>query len=205
MNRKTETDNGINPDEQFPLVERLLYRLAHDHTAQYRMTFDEAKSDAFLGFMKACRNYKPGKGTKFSTWCRMVTWGQMKSLRMDEARKYLELVELNEELVGEIPHEERSNPRVDAMHDRIHPRESLASVIIALFREAPREMFTVATTLSEDGKEMLALFAQAPREVAGDRRLQCRQVRDRFARRFGVERSNQAYREVRTMMMEAFA
>jgi len=206
MNDTTLISNGINPDEQVPLGEKLLYSLAHSHRAEYpHVTFEEARSDTYAGFMKACRNYKIGKGTKFSTWCRLVAWGELKSCRMSEARKYFPTEPLLEEVVGEIPDERKVNLRVTILHDNIHPRESLGTVLIKLFREAPREMIGLSEVLSEDAKEMLALFTEATQDVAVERHTQCKKARQLFAQKVGWERADKAYAEVRNSLLEAFA
>ena len=61
--------NHVDPIEVFPTVEKMLYKLAWKFSKAQRLPFEDMRSEAYAGFMKACNNYQPKKGMKFSSWC----------------------------------------------------------------------------------------------------------------------------------------
>ena len=56
----------LSPDDRFREVERFVYKLAWGFRRKYGIPFDEAKSEAFVGYMAAVESYDGS--TKFITW-----------------------------------------------------------------------------------------------------------------------------------------
>lgn len=200
--RQLNTTLSVDPEAELPKVEKLLYSLAWGFAQKYGLNFDEAKSNSYLGFMKACRNYKPGKGMKFSSWCRLVTWGQHMSLVMQRASKHIETIELNDEIVGEPAY---VNQRTLQLCETAALRGSLSSTLCRLLREAPAEMIEVAEGLSEEGQEMLLLFMEAPEELIQDRTEEVEHLLKQFAQSHGKEVCRRTFREIYQSFANAFA
>jgi hypothetical protein len=97
----------IDANAAFPKVEKMLYNLAWKFTQQYpKLTFEDARSQAYWGFMEAVRLWnKRGyseERAKFSTWCYQCTWFNLKNMITERSKDVLEFVDLNEELVGQV-------------------------------------------------------------------------------------------------------
>ena len=200
----------INPSEVFPGVERLLNGLAHKFSERYGLDFDEARSDAFEGFMKACNNYRPGKGMKFCTWCHFVAWGHMQSLLMRRLTRRIEMVEINEELVGACPESfpEEVLKACDELHDLASRPKSLGRVIMTLFLESPKEILQVVESLSQEAQELFMLFAEHRAEHHSSfptRADQVLHVKETFSQRYDPETTERAFREVRTQLAHTWA
>lgn len=200
--RPPNTNLSVDPELELPKVEKLLYSLAWDFAQKYGLSFDEARSNSYVGFMKACRNFKPDRGMKFSSWCRLVTWGQHKSLIMRRAEKYVETVELNEELVGEAT---EVNYTTLELCEKLPARESLASTLCRLICEAPAEMMEVTEGLSEEAQEIFFLFLESPKEIIKDRSEEVAYLKEQFARKHGKEKSRTAFQELCRSLAQAFA
>lgn len=95
----------IDPVAEYPKVEKMLLKLVWKFTEEYPISFEEALSEAYNAFVKACYTYKPERGTKFSSWCYFVVWGNLKTAIMKRTEDPLVFVEINEDLMGAAPPE----------------------------------------------------------------------------------------------------
>lgn len=199
----TETEMQVDPEVEFPKVEQMLYGLAWSFTRKYGWDFEDSRSEAYSGFMKACRNYRQGKGTKFSSWCHMVVWGFLQSEAIRRYRNPATFVEINEEICGEVP--EVANPKILELAEKT-TRGSLQDVFSTLASETPRQLFEVSQNLSDDAQDLLNLFWSLPKELrVRGRRQQIETIREHHARLCGEERSKAAFYELRGSLSEAFA
>lgn len=128
----------IDPNEQFPQVEKMLYDLAWKCANAYPVTFEEAKSEAYYAFVRSCQDYDPdkSKGAKFSTWCYFWVWTQLKTFVTKRSVDPLIFVEMKEDLLGGKPD----------------------------LRSESMEMFC---DLSDDAKEIIQLLIETPAEILG--------------------------------------
>ena len=182
----------------------MLYALAWKFARAYGMTFEEARSEASAGFMKACNNYRPKKGTKFSSWCYFVVWGYLKSHIMQRAKDPLIFIEINEELLGSAP-VQRSEKALRLL-DRMPFNGSIADSFSTLLMECPREMLDATESLSSEAQELLNLFWECPREIISARAHpeQVQQARQAHQRKHGKHKTERAFQEIRTALREAF-
>jgi hypothetical protein len=137
----------VDPVEMFPSVEKMIYCQAWKFAKKYPITFEEAKSQAYYGFIRACYKYTPGK-QKFSSWCYFLVWVTLKDLIMARAKDPM------------IP--------VDPMPDTEAGRreaEELMGVSTdesGMFREGIED---TVSDLSNEAKEMLGLLLEPPAEL----------------------------------------
>lgn len=203
---KTTNELSVDPNEMLPTVEKMLYNLAWKFHSMYGWPFDEALSEAYAGFMKACRIYRPGKGMKFSSYCYLAVWGFLKSESMKRAKsaKNMPLVEIDEQVCGETP--EISNPHLLMMTEHVR-RGSLQQTFATLLSECPRELHDITSSLSEDAQELFFLFWNSPGEIAR-MRARADQVKAAcalHAQQRSQERTAAAFAELRITMAQAFA
>jgi len=137
MNRKMP----IDPNEVFPQVENMLYSLAWSTAKKYPVTFEEARSEAYFAFMKACTEYSraKSKGGKFSSWCYFKTWTHLKTWITKRTNDRLVFME--------------NNDREDTM--AIAAPATVSSHI------------ELVEDLSEDAREMVNMLVETPAELLG--------------------------------------
>lgn len=136
--------NLVDPDEVFPQVEKMLYDQAWKFTRKYpALPFDEAKSQAFWAFVKACQEWNDfghDRGVKFSTFCYFGVWAQLQNLVMARSKDRLVPCEINEEMVGAAP------PERSEVLDLIHELPEDCKEIVHLLLEMPAELLGVNMT-----------------------------------------------------------
>ncbi len=134
----TPTTAHINPETELVHVQDLLYKLAWRCANTYPVPFEEALSEAYMIYMRACASYKPDRGAKFSTWLQFCVSLELKTFvtkrTVDASR--LSFIEIDEETCGGA-----------AQHR--HPLQEWAG------------------DLSEDAQELLSLLLETPEEVLG--------------------------------------
>lgn len=126
----------VNPDEELPKVERMLCDLAWRTALAYPVLFEEAKSEAYYAFMRACEQFDRTRGSKFSTWCYFWVWTHLKTF---VTRRSVDPLYFTDTLPEEAASEEPSK-----------------------FRECLEE---VINDLSEDAKEIMSLLLETPKEL----------------------------------------
>jgi len=97
MNTATPT---IDPDVALPQVEKMIFSLAWKTAQTYPVPFEEAKSEAYYAFVRACHDYRPNKGTKFSSWCYFWVWTRLKDMVMARSKDPHVFVEIDDDLCG---------------------------------------------------------------------------------------------------------
>lgn len=134
-------NTAVNPSVEFPKVEKMLYNLAWKFHAQYPLlAFEEAKSQAYWGFMEACRMYKEGHKTKFLTFCYQIVWYKLKDLVMSGSSDRLVLSEMDDDLCGEVA------PAVSNVRDLIADLPQDAHTIVEMLLETPAELIGLSMT-----------------------------------------------------------
>lgn len=126
--------NTIDPEVELPKVEKMLYSLAWKTSNAYPVSFEEAKAEAYFAFMKACEQFDPKRGAKFSSWCYFWTWTHLKTFVTKRTVDPLCFVELDDDLTGEAPPE-----RSEFMESLADLSED-AKEIISLLLETPGEI-----------------------------------------------------------------
>jgi DNA-directed RNA polymerase specialized sigma subunit len=137
---KTTTPNNIDPSVEFPKVEKMLYNLAWKTAETYPITFEDAKSEAYWAFMKACQDYNPDRGQKFSSWCYFWVWTRLKDVITFRTKDPLTFIEIDEDLLGEAP------PTQSESLEVIESLSSEAREIVAMLLESPKELIGQVTT-----------------------------------------------------------
>jgi len=134
MNTTNTMTTKINPEEMLPQVQKMLYSQAWKFAKTYPITFEECLSEAYFAFMKACEDYQPERGQKFSSWCYYWVWCKLKDLVMKRTKDPLEFVEINDDLLGEAP------PAISPSLEIVAELSSDAQEIVALVLETPAEL-----------------------------------------------------------------
>ena len=195
----------VNPLEEFPRVEKLLYKLAWDFSAKYRIPFEETRSEAYAGFMKACNNYRKGKGQKFSTWCHMVVWGFLKSWIIKRAKDKLTFIEIQDDTLGGLP----DGPTIKELlkQERIDPKEPIHKTLTRLLFESPQEMMELCDGLSSEAQVMLALLTESPKDLACavSKREEIEAVKEYMARYYKRKTVEASYNELRERIVEVWS
>jgi hypothetical protein len=194
----------IDPIEVFPTVEKMLYKLAWKFSQSHRLPFEDMRSEAYAGFMKACNNYQPKKGMKFSSWCYLVTWGFLQSHIMKRASDRLCFMELDENLTGAAPRP--VSGKLLAMLDATE-KKPIQQGLQTLFSESPAELWEATEGLSTVAEDLFLLFLESPNDVLNSRSKgeQVHQAKEYLAQKYGEEKIHQGYRELRTRLSEALA
>lgn len=135
--------NNIDPEVEFPKVEKMLYALAWKYAKTYPVTFEEARSEVFFAFMRACGDFKPERGMKFSSWCYTWAWQHLKTWVTKRTVDPLEFVEIKEELLGEAP------PERSDLLDLASELSGDAQEIVNLLIEIPEEFHGVSMTAKQ--------------------------------------------------------
>ncbi len=162
----------VNPEKNWPGVERMLYSMAWKTTERYGVPFEDCRSEVYYAFMKACWRFDPTRDAKFSSFCCFIANCRLKSLIMNRAadNKEMPCVELNEDVIGYAP-EQRS------------------------------ECMEMIEDLSEDAKEIVALLLEIPKDLVGKRmspRQLLRRVKQHLIEECGKDRDaiNTAHKEL---------
>lgn len=135
------TTTSINPTVEFPKVEKMLYDLAWKFVQKYpQLSFEDAKSQAYWGFMISCRDYDPKRGMKFSSHVYFCTWIWLKNLIMDESKSRETPTEINEELVG------AENAQTSNVHDLVADLPNDCKEIVHLLCEVPADLLGMEMT-----------------------------------------------------------
>jgi len=112
----------------------MLYSLAWRCANTYPVPFDEAKSEAYYAFMRACNDFNPSRGAKFSSWCYFWVWTHLKTFVTKRTVDPLTFMDINEELVGAAP------PQRSESMEMIEDLSADAKEIISLLIETPAEI-----------------------------------------------------------------
>ena len=94
----TKPKSKIDPQIEFPKVEKMLCSLAWKVAQACPVTFEESRSEAYLAFMLACQTYDSRRGSKFSSWCYFKVWTSLRSWITKRTRDPLICTEMNDEL-----------------------------------------------------------------------------------------------------------
>ena len=194
--------NHVDPIEVFPTVEKMLYSLAWKFSRTHRLPFEDMKSEAYAGFMKACNNYQRKKGMKFSSWCYLVTWGFLKSHIMKRAADPHRFCEIEENLLGPAP--TPANARLLAMIDSTE-KKPISQGIQNLFANTPAELWEATEGLSPAAEELFCLFWESPADVmtARNKFEQVQQAKEHLARKHGEKKVKQGFKELRSRLADA--
>lgn len=129
----------VDPILMFPTVEKLIYDLAWKFCSKYPITFDDAKSQAYWGFMRACMKYQPDRGASFTTLCYLCVYRNLQNLIRDRASDPLIVTDTIED-AGMAP--AAQSPCVEMLGDL--PED--ARTLVHLLLEAPSEMLHSVST-----------------------------------------------------------
>lgn len=124
----------VDPDKEFPLLEKMLYSLAWRFSNTYPISFDEAKSEAYYAFVRACYDFKSARRTKFSSWVYYWVWTHLKTLVTKRTVEPIVFVDMDENQEGEAA-PDQSLPK-DVFEDLTED----AKEIISLLLETPSEL-----------------------------------------------------------------
>jgi len=142
----------IDPVAVFPKVEKMIYSQAWKFAKKYPITFEEAKAEAYYGFIRACYKFE-GRGSKFSSWCYFIVWVTLKDLITARAKDPMIPVD-------PMPHTEAERRDVEELMGTVS-EEGIK------FKE---EIEDTVSDLSTEAKEMLGLLLEPPAELLeGDR------------------------------------
>jgi len=139
---KSQVKYAVDPIVEFPKVEKILYKVAWNFSQNYPITFEECKSEAYYAFMKACEDYKPERGQKFSSWAYYWAWCKLKDLVMRRSAEPLDFMEINEELLGAAP------PAQIESLELIDDLSADAKEIISLLVESPAELISLGAPMT---------------------------------------------------------
>lgn len=133
--------NNVDPIEMFPKVEKMICKFAWQYSETYPVSFEEARSEAYYAFMRACADYRPEEKTKFSSWCYFWIWTHLKTWITKRTVEPITFMEINEEMVGTAtPDRAESLELVDDLSED-------AKEIISLILETPSEISASVVTV----------------------------------------------------------
>lgn len=171
----------MNPEKAWPTVERMLYKMAWKTTERYGVPFEDARSEVYLAFMKACWRWDPKRHARFTSFACFIANCRLRSLIMDRATAHTQMpcVELNEEMLGFAP-------------------------------ELRSECLEMLDDLSEDARELVSLLLEIPEDLIGyrmtPRQLMARVKRFMIEKRGrDKKRVKKAHRELQLRFQEAWA
>ena len=152
-----KNQNTIDPETEFPKVEKLLYRLAWKFVAQCpRLEFEDAKSIAFLAFAKACESFDPDRGMKFSSYVHQVVWFRLKSHVMERAADPVMLA---------------SDAAIGTFNDDDGERENVLDMLLNAAGKsespAPVSVHDLVCDLPHDCRELVRMLCDVPEELLG--------------------------------------
>lgn len=124
----------VDPDEMFPQVEKLIYSLAHRFSQTYPLPFDDAKSEAYYAFVRACYDFQPGRKMKFSSWCYYWVWTRLKDVVTARTVDPHCFMEMTDDLVGQAP------ANINIALEMFDDLSTDAKEIIALLIETPADL-----------------------------------------------------------------
>jgi hypothetical protein len=136
----------VDPIEAFPKVEGIIHKLAWKCAQSYPVTFEEARSEAYLAFLKACADYKPERGAAFASWCYFWIWTDLKTWITKRSKDPLVPSEITEEMVGFAP--ETDKLTAETM-DALEELSADAREIVSLLLETPAEIVASVKTLRQ--------------------------------------------------------
>lgn len=152
----------IDPVQEFPEVEFMLYRLAWD---AWGLPFAEAQSEAYYAFMLACATYQPDRGMKLSSWIYYKVERHLKTYRRRKRKDRLVPAEITDTLLNAAPRPERRNTLRD---------------ILEKMQESE---------LSQEAQEMVSLLWESPAEVLDELpRDALKRVKDHLSYEYGYDR-----------------
>ena len=185
---------------KIPSLRPMLSKIAWEYTRLYPVQFDEAKSQAYWCFLKACRSFRPGKGSKFSTWCYFVVSLNMKTWISQEAKRssWLKITEFVPEQPVEDP------PRTLSQIHRDPPRH-VGQIIWRMIHETPNEMWDLMNELSRDGQELVLLLLEIPQDFRGTASVHLNRAKVKLARRQrSQDRVEKAVQELGAALLSRF-
>ena len=149
--------NQIDAEVEFPKVEKMLYDLAWKFVAQYpQLPFEEAKSQAYWGYVRACHYFRPDRGMKFSSFVYQSAWFNLKNLVMEKSAQRLTPL-------SDLPtfQEEGAEHTTEALLDHLllQTRGAVAT--------EPTAVADLVSGLPEDCKEIVRLLTEVPKELLG--------------------------------------
>lgn len=123
-----------DPERTLPEVQKLIYKEAWRCSKANQIEFRECLSEAYHGYLCACRNYRKGRGIKFSSWtCHIIRW-KLKNLVLREIEDPHILLPDLTEIVGSI---EPTRSPVAEIWDEIS-RD--AQIVLELVMDTPGEL-----------------------------------------------------------------
>lgn len=145
-------NKAVTPDEAFPLVEKMLYKLAWKVQSPM-LQFEEARSEAYLAFMKCCETFDPDRGMKFSSWCHYKVQRHLKSFitkRMKDRHVFCDEMET---VAGAAPENRRE--LLLALDDLSGDAKDLISLLIETPQEILEELPMTPAQLLEKVRDYL--------------------------------------------------
>jgi DNA-directed RNA polymerase sigma subunit (sigma70/sigma32) len=146
MNIMTEQTTGIDPDSVFPTVEKMLYKTAWRAATTYHIEFEDARSEVFVGFVKACAKFDPSKGAKFSTWCHYAIWCHIQTTMRKSNRDIRKSPTATEELAVDGANAPKCFPVERPSLELIQFMSEDAQEIMNLILETPEDLVGVSMT-----------------------------------------------------------
>lgn len=134
----------IKPEKVLPKVENMICRLAWNATRP-DFPFEDARQEAFLGFLKACEKYDSKRGMKFSSWCYLKVKDHLTHCRVKDARKQSHISYFEPDLIVRA----------------IEGHQQINLIPPSRWRDMLEE-------LSRDALEVVSLIVDTPGDLLGD-------------------------------------
>jgi len=168
----------------------------------YPVTFEEAKSEAYWCFLKACRLYRTGHKMKFSSWCHFVVTQQMKSWIMRESKRSAKIVYY--EFAETLPEVAVEDPPTPVLSASTPPRHC-GQIIWRMLHETPAELWDLMAGLSQDGQELVLLLMEIPQDFRGTAHTHFRKAKAKLKRQVECPtRIEQAVQELGAALLTRF-
>lgn len=179
MNTMTnEIDPSKDPAARLPEVEKMLHSLAWKTARSTPISYEDAISEAYWLYMKACRLWDPAKAKgKFSSFVYMVVSLNLKTLIANRMKDPCIPTEINDDLLP-APLEWDEHPaedKVSRWSERLGGLSEDAREILSLIIESPREILEQEQEMIQSPK---ALLRQAKRFLQERRGMHPRKIKE---------------------------
>jgi len=131
------TPNNIVPEEVLPSVEKMLHAMSWRYAKAYPVPYEECLSESYAAFMYACERFRPGKLTKFSSYCYFIVSCKLKDLVTSRTKDPLVFVEIDDDLCGAAPPPPEFKKQVEGVLKEV---SADAACILDMLLETPMEL-----------------------------------------------------------------
>lgn len=146
------TKKIVSLEKNLPYVHDTLRKLAWDVAKRTPLSFEEALSEAYWLYIKACGHWEPGHGASFNTWIYCYVSLNLRAMIAKKTKDAdrLALIEINDEILPgkEDPQNEFANHIMQLVSED-------ARHIIGMLIDTPAELYQEMAEIPKTGHQLL--------------------------------------------------